>query len=253
MSKNRIMRKIATVVLLLLVIACKVQLTNNLSNDIREEYSFLDKYKDWEIDDYYSSFVDNTHKFYKKEDKRVTITFINKYLFVRESSVMNPYTYTFAFDAKNRILIASVKRFYDIEIGIGKQYDHTGKLINEEDYDKGYSFSIPDLVQKFSKEYHINLENRGEEAFVKRRKEKDELYYEIHIKDKKLFDKYRYILVDGKKGTILFDTLYNFRGYNEVSPFNQYLRSTKQAGEGRTRSDKSDNSDNSDKAVKSIL
>ena len=82
--------------------------------------------------------------------------------------------------------------------------------------------------------YHINLENRGEEAFVKRRKEKDELYYEIHIKDKKLFDKYRYILVDGKKGTVLFDTLYNFRGYNEVSPFNQYLRSTKQAGEGQT-------------------
>lgn len=238
MSKNRNMRKIVIIVLLFLVIACKVQRTNNLSNDIREDYSFLTQYKDWEIDDNYFSSIDNTHKFYKKEDKRVKITLLETYSFIKESSVINPYSYIFVYDTKKEFLIASAKHFYDIEIGIGKQYDHTGKLIKEEDYDKGYSFSIPDLVQKIYKEYHINLEDRGEEAFVKRRKEKDELYYEVHIKDKKLFDKYRYILVDGKKGTILFDTLYNFRGYNEVSPFDQYLRSTIQAGEGRVRLNK---------------
>ena len=221
------MGKTTILILLFLIIACKAQNSDNLLKNKQMEYSFLNKYKDWEIDDNYFSSIDNTHKFYKKEDKRVKITLLETYSFIKESSVINPYSCIFVYDTKKEFLIASAKYFYNVEIGVGKQYDNIGKLIKEEDYDKGYSFSIENLVQKISNEYHINLEDIREEAFVKRRKEKDELYYEVHIKDKKLFDKYRYILVDGKEGTILFDTLYNFRGYNEVSPFDQYLKSLK--------------------------
>ena len=175
------MGKTTILILLFLIIACKAQNSDNLLKNKQMEYSFLNKYKDWEIDDNYFSSIDNTHKFYKKEDKRVKITLLETYSFIKESSVINPYSCIFVYDTKKEFLIASAKYFYNVEIGVGKQYDNIGKLIKEE----------------------------------------------VHIKDKKLFDKYRYILVDGKEGTILFDTLYNFRGYNEVSPFDQYLKSLK--------------------------
>ena len=63
------------------------------------------------------------------------------------------------------------------KIGIGKEYDAVGKLTKEEGYDEGYTFTIKDLAQKILKEYKVDLEDKKEDASVRRKEYNGNLFY----------------------------------------------------------------------------
>jgi hypothetical protein len=227
------MRKIIILLsTLLIIIGCKIQKRDNHQSENNMEYLDLNKYKNWEKDPKYNS--TNEMKFYKKEDKRVKILFLKNliqkdWIQIEESSIITPYTYISIYDSKTGLMLSFTKQFYMMKVGIGKQYNNIGKLIKEEDYDRGYTFTIKDLVQKILKEYKIDLEDRREENSVRRREYKGNLFYEVDMKIKDIsIDKYKYLLIDGKTGVLLFETFFYPKGYNQVFPFDKYLNYLKE-------------------------
>ena len=234
------MRKIIILLsTLLIIIGCKIQKRDNHQSENNMEYLDLNKYKNWEKDPKYNS--TNEMKFYKKEDKRVKILFLKNliqkdWIQIEESSIITPYTYISIYDSKTGLMLSFTKQFYMMKVGIGKQYNNIGKLIKEEDYDRGYTFTIKDLVQKILKEYKIDLEDRREENSVRRREYKGNLFYEVDMKIKDIsIDKYKYLLIDGKTGVLLFETFFYPKGYNQVFPFDKYLNYLKEKDNKRAK------------------
>lgn len=61
---------------------------------------------------------------------------------------------------KDGILVQYERYFDDIETGVWKKYNREGKIINQENKDVNYSFSIADVIL-FSKENNGNLSKSG--------------------------------------------------------------------------------------------
>ena len=116
-------------------------------------------------------------------------------------------------------------RFYDLSIGLWKYYDDDGNLIETKDYDKfvtgkdpgntfWFSFSIEKLIDKFKKEYYIDLSFPKDE-FMNVRRSAESIgknnipTYEITIpKDNNpLSISNRLIKVDGKTGKVISDQI----------------------------------------------
>ena len=122
------------------------------------------------------------------------------------------------------------------KIGIGKEYDAVGKLTKEEDYDEGYTFTIKDLAQKILKEYKVDLEDKKEDASVRRKEYNGNLFYEVELKIKEIsVDKYRYLLIDGKTGALLFETFFYSKEHPQVFPFDEYLNSLEGKAQKKNR------------------
>ena len=221
--------------LLLLSLGCKAQ-----EFDLRDMKRFDEKvFKDWEKDPKYTSTKEM--KFYKKGDKRVKILFFKNliqkdWIQVEESSMVTPYTYIALYDSKTKNLLSFTKQFYMTKIGIGKEYDAVGKLTKEEDYDEGYTFTIKDLAQKILKEYKVDLEDKKEDASVRRKEYNGNLFYEVELKIKEIsVDKYRYLLIDGKTGALLFETFFYSKEHPQVFPFDEYLNSLEGKAQKKNR------------------
>ncbi|AMA49710.1 hypothetical protein AWN65_09690 [Flavobacterium covae] len=68
-----------------------------------------------------------------------------------------PVTYVKIYYIKTKTIHIESQDFYGFPIGILKEYDESGKLIKEIDYDKDFKFSIEDLCKLIKSEYDIDL------------------------------------------------------------------------------------------------
>lgn len=114
--------------------------------------------------------------------------------------------------------------FYMLNINIWKEYNESGKLIEEINYEEFYKFSIKDLIEKIKKDNHVDLEDMAEGGSVSRNGENGNIYYEVNLTSKKDPQKIDYILIDGVTGETKFKTYYYMKG-NGTSPFDKYLES----------------------------
>ncbi|OXA94731.1 hypothetical protein B0A66_03110 [Flavobacterium hercynium] len=189
------------------------------------EYFTIEKYKDWEIDTDHSS--SENRKFLKKDNERVQILFDTEDIQVERTSILNPYKKVQVFRSSTKNLYAEGIEFYQIWIGIDKDYDEVGKVIEERDNDKPYIFSLQQLIEKIKKEQDIDLEDLTKKSIVDRREDTalQKPIYEVHLESKKSPDyQTDYFLIDGITGEVLFETIYFNRDEKSPTPYYQYLR-----------------------------
>ena len=194
------------------------------------EYFNIDKYKDWETNNDYSSAEES--KFLKKENKKVEITIDKDKTYVTQSENQNPYENIFVYSNKTKMCIAFYREFYGINIGKMMQYDENGKLIKEKDYDKPYKFSLKEVIEKIKKEYEIDLEDLTQRCVLER-------FESVELNKKPLYTAYLrnndtpgimdYIVIDGTTGETLFKTDMELNGEGEKTPYYKYIESLKKA------------------------
>lgn len=91
----------------------------------------------------------NTVETYIKENKdsyQETITYLN-----------SPIKKRHMYDKKTLKIVKEIKSFYDCIIGLRREYDQDGEILNIIDNDKPFLFSWQDVVTKMKAEFDIDL------------------------------------------------------------------------------------------------
>ncbi|MFB9075922.1 hypothetical protein ACFFLS_13395 [Flavobacterium procerum] len=186
-----------------------------------KEYFDIEKYKDWEIDNDHST--KENYKFLKRGSERVEIDFSEDAIKLSLKNINSPYEFVKVFSNSTKRLFGEAIYFYQFPIGIDKDYDENGKLIKEMNNDKLYKFSVQKLIQKFKKEYHVDLEDFKLENYVERFESeelKGKAFYGVGLVSEENKNKTRYYLIDGTTGKLLYKTFYYRR--EGRSPFYEY-------------------------------
>ncbi|WP_454059193.1 hypothetical protein [Elizabethkingia ursingii] len=202
----------------------KIKKKNAINNSIKNDtmkYFNIDKYKDWELDNSYTTSTDK-RKFLKKGNERIEINFLPDGIQVRLRKFDSPYEKMEGYSNSTKLLIVEGFDFYGSPIDKTIQYDEKHQVIKEIDYEKTYGFTIKDLIEKIRKEYHVDLENISQGGSVRRNGKDGISYYEVSIKSKEEPLKMDYILVDGTTGKTLFKSYYYMKGDGK-NPFDEYL------------------------------
>lgn len=116
------------------------------------------------------------------------------------------------YDKKNLKLKREGQVFDRMPIGVHKFYDEKGNLIKETDFDRGFNFTINDLLVKVKKELKINLNNdlKGIEISRGMNKKYNIPVYNIFIPVKTEDNSYptkRHIIIEGTTGNIISDLI----------------------------------------------
>lgn len=132
----------------------------------------------------------------------------NEQYYKKELIVDNSFTQTFEYDKTTKSLIRKSSAFLGMPIGVWSTYDENGTLIQQENYDEGFDFTVTDLIALLKKELQIDLINDEHYGFaISRHFDKnfyfiDSYYYLIKMSDA---GGTRTITIDGGTGKILTD------------------------------------------------
>jgi len=110
------------------------------------------------------------------------------------------------YDKDKLVLIGEGSFMFNCPVGIHRDYDLEGNIIQEKNFDKDFSFTFINLKQKLLNEFNINIDNpkldlridRSSTPSEKKSKYKILLYNELR-------SQYRYILIDGVTGHTIKD------------------------------------------------
>jgi hypothetical protein len=201
-------------ILSLSMINCKGQQNdtvkqNNIKKDTMEYFN-ENKYKDWEFDQKHSF---KTEKYYKKDNQIVRIILFYKDEIAEEMSQINSPFKEYKYYHKNTLLKNSIKQFYDFSVGITKEYDESGKLIKETNWDKNYPFKVEDLCKLIKEEYGVDLMVISEpnKNSVERRYDEDSkkhcyvVIFRYLPLDEGNDARFKEIFIDGETGKILYE------------------------------------------------
>lgn len=201
------MKDILFIALLFVLTACHGQnqsINNDSKNDSMQVLD-LTKYTSWEIDNYYSPSTGD--QFLKKGLERVKILDFKDKIKIERSNINSPITHNYMYDKNTKRLQLEGQVFYTANYGVWNYYQG-GKLVKEEDMDKPFKFSIPDVVNKFKKEYHVDIENPKNVFRFNKLEEKDKLHipiYEIGLNTSSP-SVWTFYLIDGNTGKTLYTT-----------------------------------------------
>lgn len=230
------MKKIIVLFIIVSLPGCTGQskISNNKKkSEIKQqkmEYFDIDKYKDWEVDNNYTS--KETRKFLKKGNERIRISFRESTIQVEATNIQNPYSWTKVYYPNNKSLKAIIYEFYTINIGIYKMYDQEGKLIEEINYENPFKFSLKDAIGKVKKEYGFDLEDLTQRCVLERFEsvELDQKpLYAVYLKNNEDANIMDYIVIDGTTGETLFKSYMAINGEREIPPYYRYIESLKKA------------------------
>lgn len=149
-----------------------------------------------------------THTLYKKtkfsegDSIVVLVDFGESYVETRRQKNESINNF-FVYNKRNNLMIASGTKFYDTGINLFRKYNKEGRVIEERDTNKGFTFSAYDLIEKIKKTYKINLNNGKEDRSVHRGLDEKTNKMIYHIKYDINNGLFKYITVDGLNGYIL--------------------------------------------------
>ena len=109
---------------------------------------------------------------------------------------------------KKGLLMLTVTTFYNIECGIFKRYNKLGNVVEEENLDAPYTFSIDDLIDKMKDEYDVDILNVGLVRTASRgfADEVNMPFYQVNVKDVTTNFIVHIYLIDGATGETLLTT-----------------------------------------------
>jgi hypothetical protein len=132
---------------------------------------------------------------------------------------ITPITYIKGYYLKTKTIHLEYQDFYSRGFGMEREYDESGKLISEKDFEKDYKFSIENVCELIKKEYDIDLMKAPNSSV-------DKILYDCNRIKKEIFKgdiRYCYfvsigynieegaskmIAIDGTTGKILYDIPY---------------------------------------------
>ena len=214
------MKRIIVLILVLLLSNCKSQ-TNNINNNMK--YFNEKEFRGWKKDE---SFINSEDDIYlKKDNNRVRIIKDEKEITVERTYTDSPYKKVEIYYPNQNIKYWG-DEFYSFPIGIWFCYDEIGRKIKEENLDIDYKFSVKDLIQKFQKEYNIDIEDPRKVFKCNRYNTKDSIpIYEIGIKTNEPY-KWDFYIIDGNSGVTLYNT--TIRRGDWISPIEEYEKLRKE-------------------------
>ena len=210
--------------LLLILVGCKSQ-TNNLNNNMK--YFNEKEFRGWRnVDDIFER-PDND-RFLKKDNKRVRIIKNEKEITIERTSIDSPYRNVEIYYPNHNIKLWG-DEFYSFPIGIWLHYDEIGRKTKEENLDVDYKFSVKDLIQKFQKEYNIDIEDPKNVHYCNRLFPKDiGAIYEIGLNTEEPYV-WMYYLINGNTGETLYKLkMDEFSNTSIIKEYKKYLEKQKQ-------------------------
>jgi hypothetical protein len=110
------------------------------------------------------------------------------------------------YDKDKLVLIGNGNYMFDFPIGIHRDYDLDGNIIQEKNFDKDFPLSFRELKQKLLNEAKINIDDTTIDLSMNRGLDSSDMkhkyYLTLYAKDR---TSYRYIIIDGVTGNILKD------------------------------------------------
>jgi len=145
---------------ILFINSCKGQIsdtkiTNNSKKDTMEYFN-ENKYKGWEL----QKGSNSQDKVFMKDDEQVRIIQSETAYVEDQENIKQFMVNRRAYSLKSKRLIYITKRFYNFPIGITKEYDENGKLINEIDNDQDYKITTEQLCTIIKKEFNVDISIR---------------------------------------------------------------------------------------------
>jgi hypothetical protein len=132
-------------------------------------------------------------------DKETIILIDSKnYIHLTKIEKDSIYSIVEGYYKQSKSLLVEGKKFKDLKVGIWKEYNESGELIKETDYEKGFKFSSKSLIEKMKTEFDIDVFDETSISVGR---------YERHIYGIMLYPTGEGFLIDGNTGDLLF------RGY----------------------------------------
>ena len=176
-------------------------------NNRNIEFFSMEKYKSWKKDK--SKSQSKSHKYLRKGNERLSISFYNHKIHVENTSVENLYRKVKVYNDSTKTILREENYLNDLSIGVDKIYYKNGGLILEKNNDEPYIFSLAQVSDKIKKECNVDIAdlklNIRTKRFVSFSDKKT--YYKVEIGSK---NNPRYMtdcfLIDGATGEILLET-----------------------------------------------
>ena|ERR1700744_1722312 len=140
-------------------------------------------------------------------DTIVEITEAKDYYVERKTIRGSAFSTGYRYYKGSLSLKSSVTLFYNTPVGIFKEYDKDGIMINQIDNDEPYKFTIKNLIDKMATTYQVDLLSPMKNADVRRYIEDvtNTPKYEIRIPFDGQF--FQYIVLNGDSGETIIDKM----------------------------------------------
>jgi hypothetical protein len=210
--------------------SCKPQKIkgSNTTNKSEAMKTFdIKKYSSLKIDSTVD--VNGNDKVYLNKNKRIEISYSDKGTRIVEKDIDSSHYKNINVYFKNNKLHTTGKRFYRIKIGISREYNEKGILVEEKNWDENYKFSLDDFIKKVKNEYNIDLLNDKRILDVDRGFIDQDIkrpFYVFHRKNHTESMQFWSYLFDGNSGELLYKKS-EYMGEAKVSILDQYLNSLK--------------------------
>lgn len=127
-------------------------------------------------------------------------------IYIKSRKIQN-FIYRDVYNANTLKIERSKMFFANMPIGVHKTYDKNGK-ITEEDYDKGFSFTVIDLISKLNNDLGIDLNNIKNLHIGRDNKSGKKYIILIPLGLTEIgYHKSRHIEVNGRNGKIIEDKI----------------------------------------------
>ncbi|MGV3458955.1 MAG: PepSY domain-containing protein [Flavobacterium sp.] len=125
----------------------------------------------------------------------------------------SPFKKKKSFYKDNLQLKTEANFFYGLMVGVAKQYNTKGEVVEQRDWDKCCPFSVPALISKLKTEFNIDLEDETDKNAV-RAGDDDRWIYIVTIRlAGNPEGKVRQIKIDAASGATLEDKVSSYEKY----------------------------------------
>jgi len=104
---------------------------------------------------------------------------------------------------ENLMLKREERKFYDMPIGKVIDYNRTGKIISEIDYDALFPYSLTNLTKDVLQNYQVDLLKDKNFGIQRHIEDKTNPYYELHLYNGNVI---HVVLISGTTGKIISET-----------------------------------------------
>lgn len=127
----------------------------------------------------------------------------------------SPYKTIKLYSNKTKLLLRESLNFYDFCIGYTKIYNEIGELIEKNNCDINYLFSVEKIIEKVKKDYQIDLEINNLGVGLSRIRYENKNCYSLTKSLGTAKSPKRIIIFDGNSGEVLSDTIQNYNEKND--------------------------------------
>ena len=154
----------------------------------------------------------NYHTYLDKNKNIINFYQDSSSITIKVSKENDAYQTVKVYASNTKLLQRKFVNFYDFCTGETKKYDEKGVLIEKQNCDINYAFSVDQLIEKVKKDYLIDLKTMPLGVSVSRTFYESKHCYSVNQKFGTAKTPSRIIIFDGTTGAVLSDTV---KPYNE--------------------------------------